>query len=66
MVPRPQLPDLERYSNNRQLRLGANGIDGSVSVFATDSNYFNGNTRDSRAASSPAQHGARRVSRTEP
>ncbi len=51
--------------NNRMLRWAPNGIGGSVSVFRTNSNYSNGNTRDREGRLVSCEHGARRVSRTE-
>jgi gluconolactonase len=48
--------------NSRMLRWTP---DGQVSVFRTDSNYSNGNTRDREGRLVTAEHGARRVSRTE-
>lgn len=53
--------------NNRMLRWvpDAVGGSGSVSVFRTDSNYSNGNTRDREGRLISCEHGARRVSRTE-
>ena len=51
--------------NNRMLRWVPNGINGSVSVFRTDSNYSNGNTRDREGRLISCEHGGRRVTRTE-
>ena len=53
--------------NNRMLRWVPDGIGngGSVSVFRTDSNYSNGNTRDREGRLISCEHGARRVTRTE-
>ena len=49
--------------NNRQMRW-AEGM--GVSVFRDPSNYSNGNTRDRQGRMISCEHGARRVSRTEP
>ncbi len=51
--------------NSRMLRWVPNGIGGSVSVFRTNSNYSNGNTRDREGRLVTCEHGARRVTRTE-
>ncbi|MBN9022643.1 MAG: SMP-30/gluconolactonase/LRE family protein [Rhizobiales bacterium] len=51
--------------NNRMLRWVPDGLTGSVSVFRTDSNYSNGNTRDREGRLISCEHGARRVTRTE-
>jgi len=51
--------------NNRMLRWVPDGLTGSVSVFRTDSNYSNGNTRDREGRLVSCEHGARRVTRTE-
>lgn len=49
--------------NNRMLRF----VEGcSVSVFRQPSNYSNGNTRDRQGRLLTCEHGARRVTRTEP
>ena len=48
--------------NSRMLRWSWNG---DVSVFRTDSNYSNGNTRDREGRLITCEHGARRVTRTE-
>lgn len=40
--------------------------DGQVSVFRANSNYSNGNTRDREGRLVTCEHGARRVTRTEP
>ena len=47
------------------LRWVPDGLAGSVSVFRTDSNYSNGNTRDREGRLVTCEHGARRVTRTE-
>ena len=52
--------------NNRMLRWVPDALGGSVSVFRTDSNYSNGNTRDREGRLVSCEHGARRVTRTEP
>ena len=49
--------------NNRMLRWMP---DGGVTVFRSDSNYSNGNTRDRQGRLVTCEHGGRRVSRTEP
>jgi len=49
--------------NSRMLRWTWNG---NVSVFRADSNYSNGNTRDREGRLITCEHGARRVTRTEP
>lgn len=51
--------------NNRVLRWVPDSLTGSVSVFRTDSNYSNGNTRDREGRLISCEHGARRVTRTE-
>jgi len=51
--------------NNRMLRWVPDAIAGSVSVFRTNSNYSNGNTRDREGRLVSCEHGARRVTRTE-
>ncbi len=51
--------------NNRMLRWVPDAITGSVSVFRTNSNYSNGNTRDREGRLVSCEHGARRVTRTE-
>ncbi len=51
--------------NNRMLRWVPDGLRGSVSVFRTDSNYSNGNTRDREGRLVTCEHGGRRVTRTE-
>jgi gluconolactonase len=51
--------------NNRMLRWVPDGLTGSVSVFRTNSNYSNGNTRDREGRLVSCEHGARRVTRTE-
>lgn len=51
--------------NNRMLRWVPDSLTGSVSVFRTDSNYSNGNTRDREGRLISCEHGARRVTRTE-
>jgi gluconolactonase len=51
--------------NNRILRWVPDGISGNVSVFRTNSNYSNGNTRDREGRLVTCEHGARRVTRTE-
>jgi gluconolactonase len=51
--------------NNRMLRWVPDGINGSVSVFRTNSNYSNGNTRDREGRLVSCEHGGRRVTRTE-
>jgi gluconolactonase len=48
--------------NNRIMRWTP---DGQVSVFRSDSNYSNGNTRDREGRLVTCEHGARRVTRTE-
>jgi gluconolactonase len=48
--------------NERMLRYSQ---DGDVSVFRTNSNFTNGNTRDRQGRLISCQHGARRVVRTE-
>lgn len=52
--------------NNRMLRWVPDGLDGSVSVFRSNSNFSNGNTRDRQGRLVSCEHGARRVTRTEP
>lgn len=49
--------------NNRMLRWAP---DMGVGVFRADSNFANGNTRDGQGRLITCEHGARRVSRTEP
>jgi gluconolactonase len=49
--------------NSRMLRWT---WDGHVNVFRADSNYSNGNTRDRAGRLVTCEHGARRVTRTEP
>ncbi len=52
--------------NSRMMRWVPDGIGGgSVSVFRTNSNYSNGNTRDREGRLVSCEHGARRVTRTE-
>ena len=51
--------------NNRMLRWVPDAVTGSVSVFRTNSNYSNGNTRDREGRLVSCEHGARRVTRTE-
>jgi gluconolactonase len=51
--------------NNRMLRWVPDGLTGSVSVFRTNANYSNGNTRDREGRLVSCEHGARRVTRTE-
>ena len=51
--------------NNRMLRWVPDGLRGSVSVFRTNSNYSNGNTRDREGRLVTCEHGGRRVTRTE-
>jgi gluconolactonase len=51
--------------NNRMLRWVPDALTGSVSVFRTDSNYANGNTRDRQGRLVSCEHGTRRVTRTE-
>jgi len=50
--------------NDRQLRYDE--TDGSVSVFRSPANYSNGNTVDRQGRQVSCEHGARRVTRTEP
>jgi gluconolactonase len=50
--------------NNRIMRWSED--DGHVSVFRTNSNYSNGNTRDREGRLITCEHDARRVTRTEP
>ncbi|MCP4384321.1 MAG: SMP-30/gluconolactonase/LRE family protein [Hyphomicrobiales bacterium] len=52
--------------NNRMLRWVPDGIEGSVSVFRSNSDFANGNTRDREGRLVSCEHGARRVTRTEP
>ncbi|MCB1487893.1 MAG: SMP-30/gluconolactonase/LRE family protein [Bauldia sp.] len=52
--------------NNRMMRWVPNAVGGSVSVYRTESNYSNGNTRDREGRLVTCEHGARRVTRTEP
>jgi gluconolactonase len=52
--------------NNRMLRWVPNSLRGGVSIFRSDSNYSNGNTRDREGRLVTCEHGARRVTRTEP
>ena len=54
--------------NNRMLRWVPDALDGSgsVSVFRANSNFSNGNTRDREGRLVSCEHGARRVTRTEP
>ena len=52
--------------NNRMLRWVPDGLGGGVSVFRTNANYSNGNTRDREGRLVTCEHGARRVTRTEP
>ena len=60
------LPDLERHPQQPHASLGAGrAYGGSVSVFRTDSNYSNGNTRDREGRLVTCEHGGRRVTRTE-
>jgi gluconolactonase len=49
--------------NNRMLRWTP---DQGVGIFRSDANYSNGNTRDREGRLVTAEHGGRRVSRTEP
>jgi gluconolactonase len=48
--------------NRRMLRYSQ---DGDISVFRTDSNFSNGNTRDRQGRLVTCEHGTRRVTRTE-
>lgn len=53
--------------NNRMLRWTPDVLGGSgVSVFRSNANYSNGNTRDREGRLVTCEHGARRVTRTEP
>jgi gluconolactonase len=53
--------------NNRMLRWSPDALGGSgVSVFRANSDYSNGNTRDREGRLVTCEHGARRVTRTEP
>jgi gluconolactonase len=53
--------------NNRILRWSPDAIGGGgVSVFRANSNYSNGHTRDREGRLVSCEHGARRVTRTEP
>ena len=52
--------------NNRMLRWVPDGLTGSVSIFRTNSNYSNGNTRDREGRLVTCEHGARRVAACRP
>ncbi len=53
--------------NQRMLRYAPDALDGSgVSVFRAPSNFSNGHTRDRQGRLVSCEHGARRVTRTEP
>ena len=66
LVPRRQLSSSGATSRTTACCAGRRTAGGSVSVFRADSNYSNGNTRDREGRLVTCEHGARRVTRTEP